>query len=546
VKAPGELNENLTGSLERSALLDPSEGEESAVAGRINRWPQYAAVAAVLILAIGLAIVVYSVLPPKGSGLVVMNDNAASRPVNDLRDSNDLLKNDLADGAKVGKDIAAEKSAVLDPLGQGDMKDVIVRANGLDVNAVDNARRRIGAGGPEQSTMYCMFVSAENTSAANEQVTAYFRSNGIVYSVNDVGSLDQLSGGRAMRDSTVRMKAEGELEKMNAGGLGGGGRGSAGGGFGGYGVDRSARGGGNLRPTAQPEPDNQAITNAATPAKPEEKADESPAAAISGVGATVDADKAARSVAKPNETVAPKGVADDTYAQKATPAPAPADVREESKNKTEMLTAPSYAKAGEKNYGEALTLNPGQSIKSGERVIVARMSRKQLDELQSRITSQAGQSAQLSQEPLRELRGTALTAELYKKQQQGQNQPTSAGQVTAGLPQNSELSITPKPAQTTGGEEAQLLNRADRTGSGVAATRSASRPFDGANKFAEPAAPRSVEALDNPTRAFAMPGGAEDLLDVVIVVKGGEAAASKVNAAGAAPSETKPADPNAK
>src|SRR4051812_39782236 len=64
---PGDLNENLTGQLERSALLN--DDDETAEAGvRINRWPQLTAVAAVILLAAGLGIVVYYVLPPAGGG----------------------------------------------------------------------------------------------------------------------------------------------------------------------------------------------------------------------------------------------------------------------------------------------------------------------------------------------------------------------------------------------------------------------------------------------------------------------------------------------
>src|SRR5690348_8199548 len=58
--APLELNEALCGQLERSALLNSSE-EEGSTGLSINRWPQITAVAAVLILAIGLGIVVYYV-----------------------------------------------------------------------------------------------------------------------------------------------------------------------------------------------------------------------------------------------------------------------------------------------------------------------------------------------------------------------------------------------------------------------------------------------------------------------------------------------------
>jgi hypothetical protein len=76
---PGELNENLTGQLERSTLL--SDDDETSEAGaRINRWPQLTAVAAVLLLAVGLGIVVYYVLPPAngGRGPMAMEDRSGA------------------------------------------------------------------------------------------------------------------------------------------------------------------------------------------------------------------------------------------------------------------------------------------------------------------------------------------------------------------------------------------------------------------------------------------------------------------------------------
>src|SRR5205823_4722553 len=66
-KAPLELNEAVCGQLERSALLNPTEDENSQTLLSINRWPQITAVAAVLLLAIGLGVVVYYVLPPSPS-----------------------------------------------------------------------------------------------------------------------------------------------------------------------------------------------------------------------------------------------------------------------------------------------------------------------------------------------------------------------------------------------------------------------------------------------------------------------------------------------
>jgi hypothetical protein len=64
---PGDLNEGLTGQLERHSLLGDDEVRPARSSiFRIHRWPQFAAVAAVFMLAAGLAFVVYYVLPPSG------------------------------------------------------------------------------------------------------------------------------------------------------------------------------------------------------------------------------------------------------------------------------------------------------------------------------------------------------------------------------------------------------------------------------------------------------------------------------------------------
>src|SRR5438105_8518445 len=80
-KVPGDLNEGLTGQLERSVLLNPSN-EESGDALRIRRWPQFTAVAAVLLLATGLAFVVYYALPGSQSnhGNQVALDDKSLQP----------------------------------------------------------------------------------------------------------------------------------------------------------------------------------------------------------------------------------------------------------------------------------------------------------------------------------------------------------------------------------------------------------------------------------------------------------------------------------
>ena len=63
-KAPQDIADGLQTQLERSVLLsDAATPEETGVIGRIHRWPQYLSAAAVLLLAVGLAFVIYSMLP---------------------------------------------------------------------------------------------------------------------------------------------------------------------------------------------------------------------------------------------------------------------------------------------------------------------------------------------------------------------------------------------------------------------------------------------------------------------------------------------------
>lgn len=61
--APADLTEMLQGQLERAVLLD--DGFDGGRSLRIGRWPQVLAVAAILLLAVGLGVVVYVTLPPE-------------------------------------------------------------------------------------------------------------------------------------------------------------------------------------------------------------------------------------------------------------------------------------------------------------------------------------------------------------------------------------------------------------------------------------------------------------------------------------------------
>lgn len=62
-KAPPELVETLQGQLERSSLLDGIGEEAQSLQLHSSRWPQIVSIAAVVLLAVGLATVVYVALP---------------------------------------------------------------------------------------------------------------------------------------------------------------------------------------------------------------------------------------------------------------------------------------------------------------------------------------------------------------------------------------------------------------------------------------------------------------------------------------------------
>src|ERR1041385_8626437 len=63
-QAPGDCTEGFQGQLERDILLGGDELTRSRSSFRISYSPQLLSAAAIIILALGLAIIVYSVLPP--------------------------------------------------------------------------------------------------------------------------------------------------------------------------------------------------------------------------------------------------------------------------------------------------------------------------------------------------------------------------------------------------------------------------------------------------------------------------------------------------
>lgn len=255
-KAPAELNEALCGQLERSALLDPAADDDTEVVLRINRWPQYAAVAAVILLAVGLGIVVYSVLPgPGGRPSIAINDAALKNAdperalaYKDYSRTEAEKKNATELGQQVerlNKSASADESRKELTPGPGsadklanashekgasslwadskaktaDAGGALARSNG-DVTAreVEDLRRKLDLRAQGVSNAYVMYVSAEDLSAANQQVAALLKSNGITYREEPAPLIAQntLAMNQPAEDFDARSRRASKLERSDA------------------------------------------------------------------------------------------------------------------------------------------------------------------------------------------------------------------------------------------------------------------------------------------------------------------------------------------
>ena len=250
-KVPGDLNEGLTGQLERSVLLNPSDEETGDAALRIRRWPQFTAVAAVLLLATGLAFVVYYALPGSQNNhgnQVALDDKSLRQPASpqthmlaerELRLHNATTaetrgrgadgtidrfgdaegRREAADRALAAKPTdstaplaeklegltqrgykakgAIEDGAANDALALNSAKAGQFGSTVATAKEVEELQRRIrGLGGESDgdlslksgSSLY-LVVSTRDAAVAGKQINAFFKDNGIPHMTQDLGAV---------------------------------------------------------------------------------------------------------------------------------------------------------------------------------------------------------------------------------------------------------------------------------------------------------------------------------------------------------------------
>ncbi len=137
-RSPIDLSEDLQNHLERESLLGGPPIEEAGAAFRLNRWPQLLSMAAIVLLAFGVGMVVYKVLPPKYPDLALVqdtNDSKAPSP-----DDSKAEKAKVSDGSSAvamasfgapGKPTGAEVM----PAAEGQM--VVITVTADDLNRVN-------------------------------------------------------------------------------------------------------------------------------------------------------------------------------------------------------------------------------------------------------------------------------------------------------------------------------------------------------------------------------------------------------------------------
>jgi protein involved in polysaccharide export with SLBB domain len=116
-QAPPEVAEMLNAQLERAALLGDVELGGTAGGGsemRINRWPQIRAVAAILMLTLGLAGLIYWVLPspkapPQQVAIVTPESGATTAPPLRAASPDDLIRADAPASGGAGANALAMK-----------------------------------------------------------------------------------------------------------------------------------------------------------------------------------------------------------------------------------------------------------------------------------------------------------------------------------------------------------------------------------------------------------------------------------------------------
>ncbi len=172
--APPEIAETVNGQLERSVLLGGA-GDEVKIAGRVNRFPQ---LAAILVLGLGLAAVVFFTLPRAPRPPVALSTPASTDSIASLAPTTGpatapaLAKDAGVSPAEPSPTVALAKPGSSDPEA---LKEHSVDRMKGETSSVERGRANNNA------KPLLVVVTSLDPSAASQQVAEFLTRNGIPY-----------------------------------------------------------------------------------------------------------------------------------------------------------------------------------------------------------------------------------------------------------------------------------------------------------------------------------------------------------------------------
>lgn len=171
-KAPADLLEELQGQLERETLLGGEESLAAQTPLRIRHWPQIISIAAMLLLAIGIAALVYSMFP-KGKPQVVLGPSPKNPVVE--KEKVAQLKAPASPQHPAPSDLLAEK-----------LRDTQERSGVADASLAKGeteALMKKPRGGPAPQDLFALNATAGTFTPTDSNGTVY-----ITVTANDLGS----------------------------------------------------------------------------------------------------------------------------------------------------------------------------------------------------------------------------------------------------------------------------------------------------------------------------------------------------------------------
>ncbi len=198
--APASLNQELRSQLERDALLDFRHDDQPPVLLRINRWTQYLSAAAVLLLALGLGFVVYSILPTRHPPMTALQQSAQEeREAAGRRDAAEAVAGGIDSQVAIARkgDDTLERHP-----GDMELSPFAVADAGVG-SAAPRLMNKMGAAGARRGGDEALPINVEGRTViitvqtsdvrqANSDVVNYLESNRINWSATDNVQQDRL------------------------------------------------------------------------------------------------------------------------------------------------------------------------------------------------------------------------------------------------------------------------------------------------------------------------------------------------------------------